>query len=57
MVAIAQYMPDDPRQMASVLSVLAEHPELQEFIAQVSDEARRTFPDVVIELDAARYEE
>ena len=57
MVAVAQYIPKDPREKASVLSVLAEHPELQDFIASISDEARRTFPEVTIELDTVRYDE
>jgi hypothetical protein len=57
MVAVAQYIPKDPREKASVLLVLAEHPELQEFIAQVSDEAKRRFPEVSIEIDTVRYDE
>ena len=57
MVAVAPYIPDDPREKDSVLSVLREHPELNDFIADVGTEAHRRFPDVRIELDTVRYDE
>lgn len=57
MVAAAQYIPDDPREKDSVLTVLREHPELNAFIAEVSEEAKRRFPEVRITLDTVRYDE
>ena len=57
MVAVAQYIPDDPHEKDSVLTVLREHPELHDFIADVSAEAHRRFPEVRIELDTVRYDE
>jgi hypothetical protein len=57
MVAVAQYIPEDPREKDSVLAVLAEHPELHSFISEVSEEALRTFPEVQIALDRRRHDE
>jgi hypothetical protein len=57
MVAVAQFIPDDPREKDSVLAVLREHPELNGFISEVSEEARQTFPKVQIALDSRRYDE
>jgi hypothetical protein len=57
MVAVAQFIPDDPREKDSVLAVLREHPELEDFIAEVSDEAHRRFPEVRIALDTVGYDD
>lgn len=57
MVAVAQFIPDDPREKDSVLAVLAEHPELGEFIRDVSESARQAFPEVDIVLESRRYDE
>ena len=57
MVAVAQYIPDDPQQKASVLAVLREHPELQGFIARASAKAEELFPETRITLDAVQYDE
>jgi hypothetical protein len=57
MVAVARYIPDDPKQKESVLAVLRERPELQDFIARVSEEAESRFPDVHIALDTVQYDE
>lgn len=57
MVAVAQFIPDDPQAKESVLAVLREHPELQDFIARVSEKAAELFPEVSIELDTTRYDE
>ncbi|CAN5778641.1 hypothetical protein BH20CHL3_BH20CHL3_13970 [soil metagenome] len=57
MVAVAQFIPKDPEQKESVLAVLREHPELQEFIARASEKAEQIFPNVRITLDTVRYNE
>lgn len=57
MVAVAQYIPKDPNEKASVLAVLREHPELPDFIARVSEKAEEMFPEVSIALDSVRYDE
>jgi hypothetical protein len=57
MVAVAQYIPDDPEEQQSVLAVLQEHPELQEVILSASAKARDIFSDVRITLDTRRYDE
>jgi hypothetical protein len=57
MVAVAPFIPEDPQEKDSVLEVLAEHPELEPFIAEISDEAHRRFPAVRIELDTVGYDE
>jgi hypothetical protein len=57
MVAVAQFIPDDPQQKESVLAVLREHPELQGFITRASEKARELFPDMSVEVDTVQYEE
>ena len=57
MVAVAQLSPTDPEEKASVLSVLREHPEVQEFILRASAKAEEIFPEVSITLDTVRYDE
>ncbi len=57
MVAVAQFIPQDPEQKESVLAVLREHPELQDFILRASEKAEEIFPDVRITLDTVRYDE
>ena len=57
MVAVARYIPQDPDEKASVLAVLREHPELQDFIARVSEKAETMFPEVSISLDTVQYED
>jgi len=57
MVAVAQYIPTDPDEKASVLAVLREHPEVQEFILRASEKAEEVFPEVTITLDTVRYDE
>lgn len=56
MVAVAQFIPDDPKEKESVLAVLRAHPELQDFIARASRKARELSPNVAIELDTVRYD-
>lgn len=57
MVAVARLIPKDPEEKESVLAVLREHPELQDFIAHVSAKAEEMFPDVSITLDTVRYDD
>ncbi len=57
MVAVAQFIPDDPQQKESVLAVLREHPELQGFIARVSEKAEEVFPEISITLDTVQYDD
>ena len=57
MVAVANLLPDNPEQEASVLAVLREHPELRTFIQQASAKALDLFPGATIQLDTARYDE
>jgi hypothetical protein len=57
MVAVAQLIPKDPEEQASVLTVLREHPELREFIAEASQHAEEVFPGALIHLDTVRYDE
>ncbi len=57
MVAVAQFIPQDPRQKESVLAVLQEHPELQDFILRASEKAEEIFPKVRISLDTVQYDE
>ena len=57
MVAVAQYIPTDPEEKASVLAVLSEHPELQDFIQRASEKAGELFPNVRIALDTVQYDE
>ncbi|MDQ3657313.1 MAG: hypothetical protein M3457_19840 [Chloroflexota bacterium] len=57
MVAVARFIPQDPKEKESVLAVLREHPELQGFILRVSEKAEEIFPEVRIALDTVRYDE
>jgi hypothetical protein len=57
MVAVAQFIPNDPEQKESVLAVLREHPELPDFILRASEKAQEIFSDVRITLDTVRYDE
>ena len=57
MVAVAQFIPKDPQEKESVLAVLREHPELQDFIARVSAKAEAMFPEVAISLDTVQYDD
>ncbi len=57
MVAVAQFIPQDPKEQESVLAVLREHPELQDFILRASEKAEEIFPKVRIILDTVRYDE
>ena len=57
MVAVAQFIPTDPDQKASVLAVLREHPELSRFILRASEKAKEVFPDIRVTLDTVRYDE
>lgn len=57
MVAVAQFIPNDPNEKESVLAVLRDHPELQDFIARASEKARTSFADVRITLDTVRYDD
>jgi len=57
MVAVAQFVPQDPQEKESVLAVLREHPELQDFILRASEKAEEIFPEVRITLDTVQYDE
>ncbi|MGB3307857.1 MAG: hypothetical protein WBA63_16840 [Thermomicrobiales bacterium] len=57
MVAVAQLIPDDPQEQASVLAVLREHPELRGFIAKASAKAEEFFPGATMHLDTVQYDE
>jgi len=57
MVAVAQFIPQDPEKKESVLAVLREHPELREFIQRASEKADEVFPNVRITLDTVQYDE
>lgn len=57
MVAVAQLMPEDPRDQRTVLGVLREHPELPGFISRATERAREAFTDPEIHLDTVRYDE
>lgn len=57
MVAVAQFIPQDPKEQESVLAVLREHPELQDYILHVSDKAKEIFPDFRVTLDTVQYDE
>ena len=56
MVAVANLLPENPEDEASVLAVLREHPEARTFIQQASEKAQELFPDVRISLDAVQWE-
>jgi hypothetical protein len=57
MVAVAQYIPTDPEEKASVLAVLRDHPELPEIIQLAIQKATEVFPDPRVALDTERYDE
>lgn len=57
MADIAQLIPNDPTAKESVLAVIREHPELQDFIARVTDKAEEVCPEINITLDTVRYDE
>jgi hypothetical protein len=57
MVAMSQLIPKEPKEQASVLGVLREHPELQGFIARATERAREIFTEPEIHLDTVRYDE
>lgn len=57
MVAVANLLPDNPEDEATVLSLLKEHPELRTFIQQASAKALELFPGSTIELDTVRYDD
>lgn len=57
MVAVASLLPGNPEDVASVLAVLREHPELRTFIQQASTKALEFFPGASIQLDTVRYDE
>lgn len=57
MVAMTQLIPEDPKEQASVLEVLREHPELGGFIAKASAKAEELFPGATMHLDTIRYDE
>lgn len=57
MVAMTQFIPDDPHEKDAVEAILSAHPELETFIAEVSAEAHRRFPMVRIELDTVAYDD
>lgn len=56
MVAVAQFIPQDPNEKESVLAVLREHPELREFIQSAVQKANEIFPEPRVALDSTRYE-
>lgn len=57
MVAVAQFIPQDPKEQESVLAVLHEHPELQDFILRASQKAEEIFLVVRVTLDTVQYDE
>ncbi len=57
MVAMAQLIPKDPEEQASVLEVLRQHPELKTFIAKASAKAEEVFPGATMHLDTVQYDE
>ena len=57
MVDVAQIIPTNPEEQASVLAVLREHPQLREFIQRAIQKAEEIFPNPRVTLDAVRYEE
>lgn len=57
MVAMAQLIPNDPDEQASVLEVLRQHPELKGFIAKASAKAEEVFPGATMHLDTVSYDE
>ncbi|MGC4192406.1 MAG: hypothetical protein QM589_14745 [Thermomicrobiales bacterium] len=57
MVAVANLLPDNPEEEATVLALLKEHPELRTFIQQASAKALDLFPGATIQLDTVRYDD
>jgi len=57
MVAMAQLIPKDPQEQASVLAVLRAHPELKAFIAKASAKAEEVFPGATMHLDTVQYDD
>ncbi len=57
MVAMAQLIPTDPDEQASVLEVLRQHPELKGFFAKASAKAEEVFPGATMHLDTVGYDE
>jgi hypothetical protein len=56
MVAVAQYIPTDPEEKATVLAVLREHPELREFLQRAIQKASEIFPEPHVTFDTERYD-
>jgi hypothetical protein len=57
MVAVAQYIPDDPEEQESVFAVLQEHPELRGFIQRAVQKAGGIFPELRVVLDSRHHDE
>ncbi len=57
MVAVAQFIPQDPDQQESVLAILREHSELRDFIQRVVLRAGDVFPEPRVTLDSRHYDE
>lgn len=57
MAEIAELIPNDPAAREPVLAVLRDHPELEDFIARVTDKAVDVFPEFRITLDTVQYDE
>jgi len=57
MVAVAQFIPQDPKEQESVLAVLREHPELQNFILRASQAAEEHFSNFSITLDTMQHDD
>jgi hypothetical protein len=57
MVAVAQFIPKDPKEQESVLEALRAQPDLQDVILEASAKAQDVFTDVRITLDTRQYEE
>ena len=57
MVAMAQLIPEDPQEQASVLEVLRQHPALKTFIAKASAKAEEIFPGATMHLDTIQYDD
>ena len=57
MVAVAQFIPADPDQKASVLAVLREHPEMAAMIVRASEKTGDIFAKYRITLDTRQYDD
>lgn len=57
MVAVANLLPENPEDEASVLALLKEYPDLRAFIQQASAKALEVFPHATIRLDTTRHDE